>query len=465
MTINWDLISDQLELAILSQRSSNRLIQDSTNKTFREFNEIIGLPRKDQDGFKDVVHPIYDYETDLIKRIMKYQHLWMLKSRGLGITEIILRFLSWLCLSSDSYAGRYFHIITGVTEKKAAMLIQRMENILKFNYPDIKFESKYTELKLNQTIIQAFPTKALKDLRGDVNVSYIFIDEADFFDPAEQQELPYVIKSYEEKSNAKIIMVSTPNRPDGLFANIEKGLVFKDFFHMVRWNYEIGLGKIYSQKFIDAQKEDPEFEREYNLKYLGKIGNVFPPHIIEQALSLGDIHGTEINGYAQHIGGIDPEAEAAVYVGEFLPLEETIKIVKWRKFTRDVTPSELADYAHELYREIPNLWWFVDGANRMFVNEIKTRFGEYTGWDQKKSVPTGTNKVIPVYFGREHKEMLRKLYNFMTKGKLAIPRACKELEISLRTAWATDWDLDKNQTVNSDDLDALRLLLTPLKIE
>jgi len=415
-----------------------------------------------------VIHPIYDYEIQLVNEILDNQHTCILKSRGLGITEIILRFFSWLCLSSDHFNDRYFHIITGVTEKKAAQLIKRIETILKFNYRDVQFESKYTELTLNRTIIQAFPTKALKDLRGDINVSYIFVDEADFFDRSEQEELPYVIKSYEEKSNAKVLMVSTPNRPDGLFANIEKGLAFKDFFHLIRWNYEIGLDKIYTRRFIEREKQNPEFEREYNLKYLGKIGNVFPPHTIENALNLGDIYDPEkqsINIYAQHLGGIDPESEAAVYIGEWMPMEETVRIVKWRKFTRNVTPSELADYAHQLYREIPNLWFFVDGANRMFVNEIKTRFGEYLGWDQTKKVSTSNNKIIPVYFGREHKEMLRKLYNFMTKGKVAIPRDCKELEIALRTAWATDWDLDKDQTVNSDDLDALRLLLTPLKIE
>ena len=34
-------------------------------------------------------------------------------------------------------------------------------------------------------------------------------------------------------------------------------------------------GKIYSVKEIDKAKQSPSFEREYNLKYLGRIGNVF----------------------------------------------------------------------------------------------------------------------------------------------------------------------------------------------
>ena len=39
--------------------------------------------------------------------------------------------------------------------------------------------------------------------------------------------------------------------------------------------YEYGLDKIYDRAFIEQKKLEPEFEREYNLHYLGKIGNVF----------------------------------------------------------------------------------------------------------------------------------------------------------------------------------------------
>ena len=35
------------------------------------------------------------------------------------------------------------------------------------------------------------------------------------------------------------------------------------------------LGKIYSKEDIEKAKNSPSFEREYDLKYLGRIGNVF----------------------------------------------------------------------------------------------------------------------------------------------------------------------------------------------
>jgi len=41
---------------------------------------------------------------------------------------------------------------------------------------------------------------------------------------------------------------------------------------------------------------------------------------------------------------------------------------------------------------------------------------------------------------------------------LAIPRAYDKLVISMRTATMVDWDLNKNETVNNDYLDACRLM-------
>ena len=49
--------------------------------------------------------------------------------------------------------------------------------------------------------------------------------------------------------------------------------------------YELGLGKIYDPEYIAQKKFEPEFESEYNLKYLGKVGNVFSPSQIDKAIA------------------------------------------------------------------------------------------------------------------------------------------------------------------------------------
>jgi hypothetical protein len=47
----------------------------------------------------------------------------------------------------------------------------------------------------------------------------------------------------------------------------------------------------------------------------------------------------------------------------------------------------------------------------------------------------------------------------VSKGYLAIPSKYDKLITSLRTAYATEYSLDKEQTSYSDSLDALRLSL------
>ena len=62
---------------------------------------------------------------------------------------------------------------------------------------------------------------------------------------------------------------------EGLFERIEKEPESTCLYKRILLDYTYGLGKIYTQDEIVAAKRSPSFEREYNLKYLGKVGNVF----------------------------------------------------------------------------------------------------------------------------------------------------------------------------------------------
>jgi hypothetical protein len=59
-------------------------------------------------------------------------------------------------------------------------------------------------------------------MRGLSDVSFVLLDEADFFPPGQQQDARDVSERYIAKSNPWIVMVSTPNAPDGLFDKIER---------------------------------------------------------------------------------------------------------------------------------------------------------------------------------------------------------------------------------------------------
>ena len=79
-------------------------------------------------------------------------------------------------------------------------------------------------------------------------------------------------------------MVSTPYAPDGLFDRIEKESEETCIYKRILMDYTYGLDKIYTKVEIEKAKVSPSFEREYNLRYLGGIGNVIHIKDIDAAI-------------------------------------------------------------------------------------------------------------------------------------------------------------------------------------
>jgi hypothetical protein len=105
------------------------------------------------------------------------------------------------------------------------------------------------------------------------------------------------------------------------------------------------------------------------------------------------------------------------------------------------------------------------GANRAFVNLMKVAFNEPLSWESSKQ---GANpeawRVLPVNFPTEHKNMLSHLHMLVNKEYLAIPKEHDKLIISLRTAYAKEYSLLKEETSYNDSLDALRLACKMFKM-
>ena len=305
------------------------------------------------------------------------------------------------------------------------------------------------------------PTKNIKNVRGYMDVAYLFIDEADHFDKSIQEELEPAITAYEEKSKGKTIMASTPNRPDGLFEGIEKDPNSK--YKKLFLGYELGLGKIYDPEYIALKKLEPEFEREYNLKYLGLVGNLFSPSQIDKVCHLGDqFKNLPINPYSIHALGVDVgmgSSNTAVVATEFLSEEAKIRVVYAQEWEHG-DPQAIVNQIFNLYLQYgtDNTFIFVDGINRAFVNLLKVAFTENLNWENSITKPTPNNmKVIPVNFSTEHKQMLSHLAMMVSKEYLAIPSSMTKLEVALRTAYANELSLDKSRSEYNDLTDACRL--------
>ena len=148
-----------------------------------------------------------------------------------------------------------------------------------------------------------------------------------------------------------------------------------------------------------------------------------------------------------HSVGVDVgfgSSSTAIVLTEFLKEEGKIRVLYAEEFEH-ANPQDIVDLCFNLYRKHYNCFFFVDGANRAFVNLMKVAFDESLNWE-KDSVNPDLMRVLPVNFSTEHKQMLAHLHMLINKEYLAIPKDYDKLIISLRTAYANEYSLDKEQT-------------------
>jgi hypothetical protein len=212
---------------------------------------------------------------------------------------------------------------------------------------------------------------------------------------------------------------------------------------------------------IERAKHSPSFDREYSCQFLGFVGNVFSPSQIDKVVELGEQYSLDkipTNDYTLHSVGVDfgfSSSATAIVLTEFLKEERKIRVLYAEEFEKS-NPQDIVDICFNLYRKHWNTWFFVDGANRAAVNLMKVAFNESLNWEKKQISPESM-KILPVNFATDHKQMLSHLAMLVSKEYLCIPKQYDKLIISLRTAYANELSLDKEQTSYSDSVDALRL--------
>ena len=165
------------------------------------------------------------------------------------------------------------------------------------------------------------------------------------------------------------------------------------------------------------------------------------------------------NPYCIHSIGIDTgfgSSNTAIVATEYLKEESKIRVVYTEEFEHG-DPQRIVNLIFDLYKKYGfNSYIWIDGANRAFVNLLKITFNESLSWE-KQSIRPEVMRVLPVNFGTEHKQMLSHLALIISKQYLCVPKQYDKLEIALRTAYANEYSLDKEQSSYSDSLDALRL--------
>ena len=376
---NYQVGARTCELAIIQNLPFYNFNNHNDSRTF---NHVLGLPTKNR-----IAYPLFDYEKLLFDTLQQNKHVWIKKATGLGITEFMLRYMAWLCFNDARTSGTQMCIVTGPRIELAITLIDRLKELFR-NYSlnsdrqNVKLDTKETVIELNGVHIEAYPSHHLNAMRGLKDVSFIYLDEADFFPPGQQQDARDVSERYIAKSNPWIVMVSTPNEPDGLFEKIEREPEDTCLYKRLFLDYTYGLDRIYSRQEIEKAKASPSFEREYNLKYLGKVGNVFHTLDIEAAICTQH-EGQEMMDWSTSmmIGrsmGIDVAWGSTSKFAIVITQHRNRKVeVFYAESFEKPQMNEIINHIMQLKQRHHITKIYVDGANPEVIRELKSRIGEY----------------------------------------------------------------------------------------
>jgi terminase large subunit-like protein len=218
-------------------------------------------------------------------------------------------------------------------------------------------------------------------------------------------------------------------------------------------DYTYGIGKIYTAGEIEKAKQSPSFECEYNLKYLGKIGNVFHTKDIEAAIEKGREYNPDDSNqfyFSSRSMGIDPAYGSSAFGIVVTQWEDNhIQILHAEEYHRP-DYNEMLSTVYSLMSKYNVDKVYIDGANSSFIRSLKLQIGEDAEYDKViatyRSEKLGDNwsqdmKIVPVNFNTEHKAMLGhcKMILETDGGSIAInPDRFDKLITALRTAVDND---------------------------
>jgi hypothetical protein len=132
----------------------------------------LGCPQKDGHDM-----PLLPYQRTIYEALQNYKHLWTLKSRGIGLSSFMLRYIAWLCVSPQFRRNSRVCIITGPRLDLAEDLIARFKGL--FSFDELvrhNGRTASTVAIVNGVKVEAFPSHHVDAMRGLDNVKFILSD-------------------------------------------------------------------------------------------------------------------------------------------------------------------------------------------------------------------------------------------------------------------------------------------------
>jgi hypothetical protein len=463
----------------------DRILTQSFSKIGSEkvaccFNHLVGLPVKNS-----ISHPIYLWQQELLNALQSHKLIAILKGRGVGASEFLLRYIMWLCLKDDQLQGKSVIVVTGIREDLSLELLRRYRNLL----PDYNWNGPSNMATINQCRLIGFPSKRVKDMRGLTDVVFCVVDEFAFFDPADKQQVLPILEALQAKSNPTICLLSTPGPIGDEFHSIFQEPANRCRYHRLYIPIQKALSTLISKQEAEKVRRQGNYAQEFELRFGSYgVGTVFSLSDIDRAVEMGkelqeegedyiDLKNGQTYSIGADPGGWGHSKFGIVMVGllnnklRVLAAEEHAQVdedemIKRLLYLRSKTP-------HPRQTKI-----YIDSANVSFIKRLKScipderiDYQEFLDNLRKRKLVTPPSEsqtvhfmsVIPVSFAKQGPHLLANLYAFMQRGDIVISPRFTTLIAALQSARhipnrSNNFLLDKTSQ-SLDCLDAMRLAL------
>ena len=425
------------------------------------------------------------------------------KAAGLGFTTASQYYFPIRAIQSSNPAMAHstIPILTGKNEGIAKDFIQGVRDIFKVRQ-GIRLFGNNKNIRLpwpNDVLIRAFPSNEdVEAARGQKKVFYSYTDEVDFYTQASGRIVLDINERYVGKSGARIMLVSTPNKPGHILNLVQKYFSKQYLIWKIDWRY--GYGLIYDEEDIRRAMLLGSWLREYCLQFLGGGGTVYLPSDLKWAYLLGDLVKKQYPNpdsiysplYPKGIG-VDPgwAPDGSAFAITVTAMRDGFMEVVDHYHFEGPRIYEMIELLLKLYYKFKNSKIFIDASQTAFIGELKDRlkdrkplenFGYIDTFDTLQGVKGGMKnlgekrmdsneyirqkmrmkdifqrRVIPIDFGSMREPLLESNAMFVKRGLIRIPRRFESLAIGLEGAVTkphTQWNLDKDESPYNDDVDS-----------
>jgi hypothetical protein len=441
----------------------------------------------------NVEHPIYPWQQEIFSALQSHKLIAILKARGIGASEFLLRYAMWLCVKGNQMRGKNFAVITGIRENLSIELVNRFRNLL----PNLQWNSKEGTAEINGCRLIGYPSKRVKDLRGLTDTKLVIADEFCWFDPADQQQVLPVLEVFRAKSDAQIVLLSSPAGLNDVMYNLYQEPEVTCRYKRLYLPWQKAYKTLFTEREIAQAKKQPNFEQEFELRFGSYgAGTIFNIADIDFAIKVAKQYcNSDYNPYFTKLDypAIGEERAEIHAIG----CDPGFGLSKFGISMVSIMDDKIHVLVAEEHEQVDEDWAierilklreksgnprqtkiFIDSANIPFIKRLKScipdereDYQNYMDELRKRKLLSPPDEaefvhymaVIPVSFSKHGPQMLANLYAFLARGDLVIHPMFHSLISALQSARnikgrASQFVLDKTSQ-SLDVLDSLRLAL------